>query len=74
MSYVDTKIDPKQYWKYSVPKYSGGFKTSIRAELQIKGKGNDLIKVHSNEIPGYINPAQFWRTAYYSPSANLLEK
>ena len=74
MSYVDTKIDPMQYWKYSVPKYSGGVKTSIRAELQIKGKGNDLIKLHSNESPGYINPAQFWRTAYYSPSANLLEK
>ncbi len=74
MSYVDTKINPKQYWKYSVPKYYGGYKTSIRAELQINASGNEPIKIHSNVIQGYINPAQFWRTKYYSPEANLLEK
>ncbi|NOS84477.1 MAG: WG repeat-containing protein [Ignavibacteria bacterium] len=74
LSYVDTKINPRQYWKYSVPKYSGGYKTKLRAELQINGKDNKPISIYSNEISGFINPAQFWRTTYYSPSLNLLEK
>jgi len=73
MSYVDTKINPKQYWKYSIPRYFGSYKTKIRAELRINGPDNKFITIYSNEISGNVNPAQFWRTAYNTFKTRLLE-
>ena len=73
MSYVDTQINPKQYWKYSIPQYFGSYKTKIRAELRLNGPDNKYITIYSDEISGYVNPAQFWRTAYNSSKTRLLE-
>jgi hypothetical protein len=54
-------ISPKHYLKYSIPEYSGGFNTKLRAVLQIYDKKEKLISIYSDEISGSINPAQFWR-------------
>lgn len=54
----ERNISPKQYLKFSIPDYRGGFRTKLRAVLQIY---NEKEKLVSNEISGSINPAQFWR-------------
>lgn len=56
-------LNPQHYWKFSMPKYAGGFKTLLRAKLsyvrQVHSK--EKIIIYSNEFEGTINPAQFWR-------------
>jgi len=57
----ERNISPKQFLKFSIPDYRGGFRTKLRAVLQIYNKKEKKISIYSNEISGSINPAQFWR-------------
>jgi hypothetical protein len=52
----NSTISPKQYTKYEVRIYDGGYKTKLRMKGNFKSG-----TVYSNEFDGAINPGQFWR-------------
>ena len=62
-------LNPDHYWTFMTPAYEGDFKTTLRIKLEYSdpAKEDDLYKrwdtitVYSNEYPGSVNPAQFWR-------------
>lgn len=62
-------LKSNQYWTFMTPKYQGDFKTTLRIALKYldpakkdnKFRKWDTITVYSNEYPGSVNPAQFWR-------------
>lgn len=60
-SYVKSSLNPKYFLKFSVPDYRGGYRTKLRAVLEIYNNKEKHVKIYSNEISGSINPAQFWR-------------
>ncbi len=62
-------LNPNQYWTFMTPEYQGDFKTTLRIALKYVNpaatdnvfKKWDTITIYSNEYPGSVNPAQFWR-------------
>lgn len=68
-SYHKLALQSGSYWEFVIPKYSGDFKTVLRAELQyLKSKKNkEPLIVYSNEFEASINPGQFWRKPDYHP-------
>lgn len=68
-SYHQVFLPPKHQWEFTIPVYEGAFQTVLRAQLFGVSKKLDEegTYVLSNEFPGSVNPAQFWRKrTYYS--------
>lgn len=53
-SYHSVFLEPNQYWEFSVPRYSGAFKTKLRFRMDEKDK-----VYLSNEFGGSINKEQY---------------
>lgn len=68
-SYHSLFLPPEYYWEFVIPKYTGEFKTKLRAELLYKRdhKQEESEVLYSNEFEGSINPGQFWRKNQYYP-------
>lgn len=70
-SYHEVILPPKYYWQLTMPIYNGSTKTKLRYVLNTNSpKGN--LQFISNEVDGFVNPAQFWRTNRYRPS-NIMD-
>ena len=60
-SFYMHQLGPDEYWKFTLPRYEGEFKTKIRAELVYrKNKNGEDNILYSNIVDGSVNPGQFW--------------
>lgn len=72
-SYHQVFLAKDEYWKFTMPRFSGAQKTKLRLALQYRDqKTNQTQYIYSNTIKGKINPAQFWQKQEYAPS-NLMD-
>lgn len=54
-SYFSVLLEPKEYWEFDVPRYTGTFKTRLRFAL-LTETGHF---VYSQEFVGAVNPGQY---------------
>ncbi len=80
-SYHIVRLEPNHYWQFVAPRYEGDFKTKLRVELKYidpsdkstqRYRSKKEITIYSNEYPGSVNPAQFWRKERYYPT-NIMD-
>jgi hypothetical protein len=63
-SYHNVYLEPKHYWEFTAPRYSGPQKTKLRFKLTL-GSGR---VIHSAAYEGGVHPEQFTTKQGHSPS------
>ncbi|MDX1939285.1 MAG: WG repeat-containing protein [Saprospiraceae bacterium] len=72
-SYHQVFLAKNEYWKFTMPKFSGAQKTKLRLALQYRDpQTNQIQYIYSNTVKGKINPAQFWQKQEYTPT-NIMD-
>jgi len=69
-SYHTIELEPEAYWSFTIPRYTGAFRTSIRVELKYIDKHDPKkeLTLYSNPVKASINPGQFWNKKPYYPN------
>jgi len=66
-SYHTVELEPFAYWKFTMPRFEGEWKTKLRIEVFYKRHHDQGKPLYSNMIAASINPGQFWNKHQYSP-------
>lgn len=68
-SYHHVYLPAGYQWQFTVPEYTGSFRTNIRAVLAYKlDLDTEEQLLYSNEIEGSVNPGQFDKMPKYKPN------